>query len=196
MSGAEPSCAASPGSPGATICVVWGTTYVAIKIALETIPPFLMGGLRYIAAGSDPRRSRGGAVVTVFRRQGSGAALAVLGFLMLLMGNGGVVWGAQYLPSGLVGSPRRHVTVLDDRCRRVDARREATLRAAVDWTAGRVRGHHDPGVAGHHRRRRPGRNFAFGVIACSSRARGGRWDRAYTRRHVTAGRRARLAACR
>ena len=33
------------------VCVIWGTTYLAIKIALETIPPFLMGGLRYVAAG-------------------------------------------------------------------------------------------------------------------------------------------------
>lgn len=34
-----------------TVCVVWGTTYLAIKVALETIPPFLIGGLRYLVAG-------------------------------------------------------------------------------------------------------------------------------------------------
>jgi drug/metabolite transporter (DMT)-like permease len=33
------------------VCVIWGTTYLGIKVALETIPPFLMGGLRYVAAG-------------------------------------------------------------------------------------------------------------------------------------------------
>ena len=36
----------------ATICLVWGTTYLGIKVALESIPPFLMGGLRYVIAGS------------------------------------------------------------------------------------------------------------------------------------------------
>lgn len=33
------------------VCVVWGTTYLAIRIALETIPPGLIGGWRYTAAG-------------------------------------------------------------------------------------------------------------------------------------------------
>ena len=33
------------------VCLIWGTTYLGIKVALETIPPFLMGGLRYVAAG-------------------------------------------------------------------------------------------------------------------------------------------------
>ena len=31
----------------AAVCLIWGTTYLGIKVALETIPPFLMGGLRY-----------------------------------------------------------------------------------------------------------------------------------------------------
>ena len=34
------------------ICLIWGTTYFAIKIALATIPPFLMGGLRYVIGGA------------------------------------------------------------------------------------------------------------------------------------------------
>ena len=42
----------------AVICLVWGTTYLAIKVALETIPPFLMGGLRYVSAGRVARRVR------------------------------------------------------------------------------------------------------------------------------------------
>jgi drug/metabolite transporter (DMT)-like permease len=33
------------------VCLVWGTTYLAIRIALETIPPLLMGGLRWMVAG-------------------------------------------------------------------------------------------------------------------------------------------------
>ena len=38
----------------AAVCLIWGTTYLAIKVALETIPPFLMGGVRYIASGDHP----------------------------------------------------------------------------------------------------------------------------------------------
>jgi drug/metabolite transporter (DMT)-like permease len=36
----------------AAVCVIWGTTYLGIKIALDTIPPFVMGGLRYSIAGA------------------------------------------------------------------------------------------------------------------------------------------------
>jgi drug/metabolite transporter (DMT)-like permease len=84
----------------AAVCVIWGTTYLAIKIALETVPPFLMGGLRYLVAGLV-------LVVIVRLRGGELPALqlwpriAVIGFFMLGFGNGGVVWGAQFLSSGL-----------------------------------------------------------------------------------------------
>ena len=36
----------------AAVCLIWGTTYLGIKIALETIPPFLMGGMRYGSSGA------------------------------------------------------------------------------------------------------------------------------------------------
>ena len=82
------------------VCLIWGTTYLAIKIALETIPPFLMGGLRYVAAGL------GLAAIIVIRGRALPAIstwprLAVLGFFMIAFGNGGVVLGSQWLPSGL-----------------------------------------------------------------------------------------------
>ncbi len=35
-----------------SVCVVWGTTYLAIRVALETIPPALVGGLRFTVAGA------------------------------------------------------------------------------------------------------------------------------------------------
>jgi len=35
----------------AAVCVIWGTTYFGIRISLETMPPFLMGGLRWMLAG-------------------------------------------------------------------------------------------------------------------------------------------------
>ena len=102
--------AASPGSSRAVarrawiawiaVCLIWGTTYLAIKVALETIPPFLMGGLRYLAAGVGlagllALRGRALPALAVWPR------LAVLGFFMIGLGNGGVVIGSQWLPSGL-----------------------------------------------------------------------------------------------
>ena len=82
------------------VCIIWGTTYLGIKVALETIPPFLMGGLRYIAAGI-------GLAVIVAMTGGPLPPLsvwpriAVLGFFMIAVGNGGVVTGSQWLSSGL-----------------------------------------------------------------------------------------------
>lgn len=82
------------------VCLVWGTTYLAIRVALETIPPLLMGGMRYIAAGAvlaAMLRLRGE------RLPGRGAwpPLVVLGVLLIGFGNGGVVWAEQTVTSGL-----------------------------------------------------------------------------------------------
>jgi drug/metabolite transporter (DMT)-like permease len=84
----------------AAVCVIWGTTYLGIRVALETIPPFLMGGLRWTAAGTllisilTLRRERLPALQ-------SWPSLAVLGILLIGFGNGGVVWAEQSVPSGL-----------------------------------------------------------------------------------------------
>jgi drug/metabolite transporter (DMT)-like permease len=82
------------------VCLIWGTTYVAIRVALETIPPALVGALRYIVAG--------GALAIVLVARGErlpGPAhwkgLALLGFLMIAVGNGGVIWAEQWVPSGI-----------------------------------------------------------------------------------------------
>jgi len=82
------------------VCVIWGTTYLAIKVALETIPPFLMGGIRYVIAGTvlgGYLVARGEALPPM-REWGS---LAWLGVLMIGLGNGGVNWAEQYLASGI-----------------------------------------------------------------------------------------------
>ena len=82
------------------VCLVWGTTYLAIRICLETVPPLLMGGLRYTAAG----------LLMIAWMLGRGQplpkvrawpSLAALGALMLACGNGGVVWAEQTVASGL-----------------------------------------------------------------------------------------------
>jgi drug/metabolite transporter (DMT)-like permease len=83
-----------------SVCLIWGTTYLGIRIALETIPPALIGAFRYLAAG--------GALALILRARGEhlpGRAhwkgLALLGFLMIGLGNGGVIWAEQWVPSGI-----------------------------------------------------------------------------------------------
>lgn len=84
----------------AFVCLVWGTTYLAIRIALETIPPLLMGGIRFLVAGL--------LMIIMLAARGETLpgvralpALTILGVLMLGLGNGGVVWAEQTVPSGL-----------------------------------------------------------------------------------------------
>jgi drug/metabolite transporter (DMT)-like permease len=82
------------------VCLIWGTTYLGIRVTLETMPPLLMSSFRWLIAGSLlvgyllakkeplPPRSRWGGV-------------ALMGFLLLVIGNGGVAYAEQWVPSGL-----------------------------------------------------------------------------------------------
>ena len=82
------------------VCIVWGTTYLGIRISLETMPPMLMGGLRWLIAGAllaGYILARGEALPPPSRWGG----ILLLGFLMLGLGNGGVVVAEQWVPSGL-----------------------------------------------------------------------------------------------
>lgn len=84
----------------ASIYLVWGSTYLAIRYAVETIPPFLMGGIRFLISGSMLylwARSRG--VSRPTRLHWRNAIIA--GAFLLLGGNGAVVWAEQFVPSGL-----------------------------------------------------------------------------------------------
>jgi drug/metabolite transporter (DMT)-like permease len=85
----------------AAVCFFWGTTYLAIRVGLETLPPLLFGGLRFLTAG---------ALLFVIVRVWMGARLprgrewfdqAVVGLALLGVGNGLVVWAEQWVPSGL-----------------------------------------------------------------------------------------------
>jgi len=82
------------------ICVIWGTTYLGIRICLETMPPALMAGLRWLAAGcvlALVELARGHRLPG--RRSWPG--LALIGALFIVGGNGLVVWAEQWVPSGL-----------------------------------------------------------------------------------------------
>jgi drug/metabolite transporter (DMT)-like permease len=84
----------------ASIYLVWGSTYLAIRYAIETIPPFTMGGARFLVSGGMLyawARYRGAPKPT--RLNWRNAAIA--GAFLLLGGNGAVVWAEQFVPSGL-----------------------------------------------------------------------------------------------
>lgn len=84
-----------------TLYLVWGSTYLAICIAIETIPPFLMAGLRMLIAAAvvlGYAWARGALRAT--RKEVTNAA--IVGAFLLLGGNGLVVWAAQRLPSGIL----------------------------------------------------------------------------------------------
>ena len=83
-----------------TVCVVWGTTYLGIRVALETVPVLLVAGLRWMAAGV----IMSGVMLVSGRglpRPRLWAPLALLGFLMNVVGNGFVVYAQQFVASGL-----------------------------------------------------------------------------------------------
>jgi drug/metabolite transporter (DMT)-like permease len=85
----------------AAVYTIWGSTYLAIAIAITAMPPFLMAGARFLLAGAIVYawlRLRGSARPT-WRHVGSAL---VIGGLLLVGGNGAVVFAEQYIPSGLV----------------------------------------------------------------------------------------------
>ncbi|MCW5891488.1 MAG: EamA family transporter [bacterium] len=84
------------------VYVVWGSTYLAIHVALETLPSFLGAGTRFLVAGGILyawARWRGGARERPGPRQWR--ATAIVGGALLGGGNGGVVWAQHYIPSGV-----------------------------------------------------------------------------------------------
>ncbi|HJU66679.1 MAG TPA: EamA family transporter [Gemmatimonadaceae bacterium] len=84
----------------AAVYLIWGSTYLAILWAIETIPPFLMAGTRFIVAGGILylwARLTGGPRPT----KAQWVATAITGILMLAVGNGAVTWSEQRIPSGI-----------------------------------------------------------------------------------------------
>ena len=90
-----------------TVYVLWGSTYFAIAVMIETMPPLLAAGARYGSAGLIML-----AVLVAHARLGRGAPLerptaiqwrtaAIVGTLLLLGGNGGVVLSELFIPTGV-----------------------------------------------------------------------------------------------
>lgn len=82
------------------VCFVWGTTYLGIRIALESVPVALLAGLRWTAAGaililSAPLMGQRLPPLATW------GGIALVGFLLNVVGNGLVVWAEQYVASGL-----------------------------------------------------------------------------------------------
>ncbi len=80
--------------------IVWGSTYLAIRFSVETIPPFLHAALRFLISG---------AILFIWRRAAGDPAptlsnwksTAIVGTALLLGGNGLVGWAEQSVPSGI-----------------------------------------------------------------------------------------------
>lgn len=83
-----------------TVCIIWGTTYLAIRVGVKDMPPLLFAGLRWIIAGP---------IFLMFLKfrgyklpqKKDIKHIAVVGLLLLGVGNGLVAFSEQWLPSGL-----------------------------------------------------------------------------------------------
>lgn len=84
----------------AAIYMIWGSTYLGILLAIESIPPFIMAATRFLVAGSllFAWALWKGEKLPDLR---SITRISLSGMLMLFIGNGAVTWVEQYLPSGL-----------------------------------------------------------------------------------------------
>ena len=98
-----------------TVYVVWGATYLGIALAIETLPPLLMAATRFLLAG---------ALLYVFTRRGAARPTRrqwlwafATGAPLLALGNGGVTWAQQTVPSGiaalLIATVTLWIVVLD-----------------------------------------------------------------------------------
>jgi drug/metabolite transporter (DMT)-like permease len=165
------------------VCVIWGTTYLGIRIALETIPPALMSGIRWTIAGllvSAALRVRGDPMPGPREWPG----LALLSVLMIGLGNGLVAWAEQYVPSGLTAVilatlPFWMVAV------------EASLRGGERLTGGTLGGL-IVGFGGIlllvwpdlHAGGREGAQFGMGVVALQTACAGWALGSAWSKRHA------------
>jgi drug/metabolite transporter (DMT)-like permease len=85
----------------AAVYLIWGSTYLGIRYAIQTLPPFLMAGARFSLAGAIMfawakfKGDKGGWSWAAWRNA------FLIGALLLLCGNGGVTWAEKYIASGV-----------------------------------------------------------------------------------------------
>lgn len=98
------------------VYIVWGSTYLAIRFAVESYPPWLMAATRFLSAGAllyAWQRLRGAPRPSFAQWRSA----AIVGLLLLLGGNGLVVWAEQYVVSGvaalIVGSSPIWMALID-----------------------------------------------------------------------------------
>jgi len=85
----------------AAVYIIWGSTYLGIRLAIQTLPPFLMAAMRFLIAGGILF------IVSIFNGARFHQSFAnwrralLIGALLLLCGNGGVTWAEKYVASSL-----------------------------------------------------------------------------------------------
>ena len=86
----------------AAVYLVWGSTYLGIRIGIESFPPLVLAGLRHLIVGL--------ILYPILRRHtgirptaANWRSALIVGFLLLFVGNGGVCWAEQTVPSGVAG---------------------------------------------------------------------------------------------
>ena len=85
----------------AAVYIIWGSTYLGIRFAIQTLPPFLMAAMRFLIAGGILF------IVSIFNGARFHQSFAnwrralLIGALLLLCGNGGVTWAEKYVASSL-----------------------------------------------------------------------------------------------
>src|SRR5438132_2569701 len=83
------------------VCVFWGSTYLAIRVGVGVLPPFLFAGLRFLIAGLLLLTVVLALGDTLPKRLVDWRTQAIVGVLLLAGGNAFVVWAEQYTASGI-----------------------------------------------------------------------------------------------
>jgi drug/metabolite transporter (DMT)-like permease len=84
----------------AAVYLIWGSTYLGIRLAIDSIPPFFMAGARFVVAGSvlfAVMRGIGISRPTLVQWRDA----TILGALLLLVGNGGMTWAETLVPTNI-----------------------------------------------------------------------------------------------
>jgi drug/metabolite transporter (DMT)-like permease len=164
------------------VCLIWGTTYLAIRVTLESIPPWLMSGMRWTTASAILfcyLAAKGERLPRVPWR-----SVLFLGATLLVLGNGGVVWAEQYVPSGLAAvvvaaSPFWMVAVEAMRSDGEPLRVQTIMGLAVGFSGIMLLVWPDLTAGGSY-----GRGFVAGVVSLQVACIGWAIGSSYSRRHA------------